>query len=117
VAVKRLIFAAFIAFFASAATILILARLSPDRKSAPEENSVPRAEVARHNSAGDCWIIIDGGVYNVTQYIPLHPTAPNVITRWCGENASEAFATKGYGNAHTPAARAMLKEYWIGTIR
>lgn len=114
-AVKRLIFAAFVTFVASAATIGILARLPPEQKPAPAD--ISREEVARHTSADDCWIIIDGGVYDVTRYIPVHPAAPHLITDWCGKNASEAFSTKGTGGAHSPAAYAMLKEHAIGKIR
>jgi cytochrome b involved in lipid metabolism len=117
VAVKRLIFAAFVAFLASTATIGILARLAPERQPAPPEKFLSAAEIARHDSQSDCWIIIDDAVYIVTKYIPLHPTPPDVITRWCGKDATEGFATKGTGSAHSPAARAMLKKYSIGKIR
>jgi cytochrome b involved in lipid metabolism len=115
--VKRLIFAAFVAFLASAATIAILARLSNDRPAVPEENSISPADATRHNTAGDCWMIIDGGVYDVSKYIPLHPTAPDVMTRWCGKDATEAFATKGDGSPHSPTARTILKKYAIGKSR
>ena len=30
-------------------------------------------EVARHNTSRDCWIIIDAGVYDVTQWLDKHP--------------------------------------------
>ena len=115
-AVKRLIYSLFIAFIASAATIVILARLATTPRSRTAEKSLSTADIVRHNLIEDCWLIVDGIVYDVTQYIPQHPTAPDIIGRWCGKDASEAFATKGYGRAHSPAAHAMLKEYEIGKI-
>jgi cytochrome b involved in lipid metabolism len=118
VAVKRLIYSAFIAFVASVATIVILASFSPrTEKSAAEKGRlVSLDEIARHGKATDCWMAIEGGVYDFTDYISVHPTAPAVLTKWCGKEATEAFNTKGYGSPHSPAARAMLPKYLVGRI-
>ena len=32
-----------------------------------------RQEVAAHNTAQDCWIVVDNGVYDVTQWLDKHP--------------------------------------------
>lgn len=115
-AVKRFLYSAFIAFWSSVATIIILAALSPENeKSAPKNARVISArELARHNTAGDCWMAIEGKVYDFTAYIPKHPTAPSVVTQWCGKDATKAFNTKGYGQPHSPPARAMLPRYLVG---
>ena len=31
------------------------------------------AEVATHNAADDCWIVISGKVYDITGWLPYHP--------------------------------------------
>ncbi len=116
--VKRLIYTAFIAFLASAATIGILARIAP-RSAGPStasETVLTVEELARHASAADCWIAVNGAVYDVTAYIPLHPTAISVILTWCGKDASQAFATKGYGQPHSAEANAMLRNYFRGEL-
>lgn len=116
---KRLIYSAFIAFLASVATIVILASLSPrtEKSAAERERLVSLDEIARHNRATDCWMAIEGGVYDFSDYISVHPTPPAVLTKWCGKEATEAFNTKGYGNPHSPAARAMLPKYRVGKLR
>jgi cytochrome b involved in lipid metabolism len=116
--VKRFIFAVFIAFLASAATIGILAKLAPraEKPAGGTERRVSLEELQRHNSLTDCWMAIEGGVYDFTGYIPAHPTAPDVMTDWCGKEATEAFNTKGYGSPHSPAARAMLPGFLVGKL-
>ena len=117
-AVKRFIYSVFVAFWSSVATILILAALSSeDKKPAPQKSRVISArELASHKTAGDCWMAIEGKVYNFTSYIPNHPAPPSVITEWCGKEATEAFNTKGYGRPHSPSAKAMLPEYLVGNL-
>ncbi len=115
-ALKRFMFAAFVAFVSSVATIGILGRLSPSPVAPPvaAERRVGRDELARHSGARDCWMAIGGQAYDLTSYLPRHPAPPSVMTRWCGRDATEAFATKGRGRPHSPAARVMLAQYRIG---
>jgi cytochrome b involved in lipid metabolism len=36
-------------------------------------------DVARHNKPNDCWIIVDGKVYDVTSYILDHPGGESIL--------------------------------------
>ncbi|MEN9316520.1 MAG: hypothetical protein RIS35_2913 [Pseudomonadota bacterium] len=74
------------------------------------------AEVARHASPGDCWMAIDGVVYDFTAYLPKHPADPAVITKHCGRDASEAFRTKGTGRPHSSYAQGLLRSYRKGAL-
>ena len=74
------------------------------------------AEVARHSSAEDCWMVITGTVYNFTAYLPEHPSKPSFILPWCGREASEAYQTKTRGRAHSPQANQALAAFAIGLI-
>lgn len=48
-------------------------------------------EVATHNSANSCWMIIDNKVYDLTSYINLHPGGKRTILDYCGRDGTSAF--------------------------
>ena len=48
-------------------------------------------ELAKHNTAEDAWVLIDGVVYNVTKFLPLHPGGRQVLLSSCGRDATEDF--------------------------
>ena len=68
-------------------------------------------EVARHSSPGDCWLVIGDSVYDVTSYINEHPAGPEWIIRYCGRNATEAFA-----KYHSARAWELLRYFYIGRV-
>lgn len=75
-----------------------------------------REEIARHNSADNCWLVIRERVYDVSQYIQSHPTAPEAITRYCGTDATTAFETKDRGRPHSSFARNRLAPLDVGAL-
>lgn len=75
------------------------------------------AELAAHDRADDCWMAIDGGVYDFTQYLPTHPAPPSLMLAWCGKEATQAFHTKTKGRPHSPYAEQLLPQYRIGELR
>lgn len=109
-------YSAFIAFAASAATIGVLARLVPPPAPARAERAIPASELARHASAADCWLAVEGGVYDVTDYVLSHPAPRAALTDWCGREATRAFADKGRGRPHSAGARAVLESLRIGSL-
>ena len=74
------------------------------------------AELARHSTAEDCWMAVEGKVYDATEYAPRHPAPPRVLLDWCGREATEAFRTKGVGRPHSRAAWAMLARMEVGVL-
>ena len=115
---KKITFAAFVAFWASVMTVAAMSWLSPE-PAMRDDSALPEytlKEVAEHDSLDSCWKVIEGKVYDFTDYIPDHPTPPSVMERWCGKESTEAMHTKGYGRDHSPAAWAMIDEYLIGRV-
>ncbi len=73
-------------------------------------------EIAKHNSIGDCWLIIDNKIYNVASYLSAHPGGAGAITPYCGKEASQAFATQGGRGSHSGFATSLLAGYFIGDL-
>jgi cytochrome b involved in lipid metabolism len=71
------------------------------------------ALVATHNTAANCWTIVNGNVYNLTAWIALHPGGPNVIQGMCGIDASAAY-TGQHGSKSKPAGK--LAQYLVGAV-
>jgi len=71
-------------------------------------------EVANHDEEDDGWFIIDGVVYDVTQYISdnKHPGGNATLIPFLGLDCSEAFHAVG----HSPAAQPDLEACAIGMI-
>jgi predicted heme/steroid binding protein len=48
-------------------------------------------EVAAHNKKDDIWVIIDGQVLDVTNFLPDHPGGEKAILLYAGRDATEEF--------------------------
>lgn len=68
------------------------------------------SEVAEHSTADDCWLILEGKVYEVTEFIPSHPGG-KAILKGCGKDATKMFA------GHPESAKAMKEKYYIGDLK
>ncbi|KAI4329868.1 hypothetical protein MLD38_028203 [Melastoma candidum] len=69
-------------------------------------------EVSQHNKSKDCWLIIDGKVYDVTKFMDDHPGGDEVLLTSTGKDATDDFEDVG----HSSSARAMMDEYYIGDV-
>jgi cytochrome b involved in lipid metabolism len=75
------------------------------------------AEVTEHNQEKDCWMAIEGQVYDITSYLPMHPSDPEIVMPWCGKEASQAWQTKTIGRPHSSRAMHLLNRYLIGKLQ
>jgi cytochrome b involved in lipid metabolism len=46
-------------------------------------------DIGKHNSADDCWMAIDGKVYDATSYVNKHPN-PDIL-KGCGQDATAMY--------------------------
>ena len=72
------------------------------------------ADIASHNTAADCWAIINSGVYNLTSWVLRHPGGVRAIENICGTDGSNAF-----NNQHTDGEtqQEILAELKIGVVQ
>lgn len=52
---------------------------------------IPFQEVSRHNKKDDLWVVIRGEVYNLTDFIAIHPGGAKVIIQHAGKDATKIF--------------------------
>ncbi|GAA5876357.1 hypothetical protein JCM1840_005999 [Sporobolomyces johnsonii] len=52
---------------------------------------IPAKEIASHKTAESAWVIIDGNVYDVTDFLEDHPGGKKVLLNSCGKDSSEKF--------------------------
>jgi cytochrome b involved in lipid metabolism len=71
------------------------------------------AKVKENNSSASCWSVINGNVYNLTQWINSHPGGPSVIRGLCGVDGTSSFNGKHRGDGG-PAS--ILSGYLLGPL-
>ena len=56
-----------------------------------QEKQYTKEEVSLHNTKEDCWIIINNGVYDVTEFLSIHPGGDSILASQGGKDATEFF--------------------------
>lgn len=73
-------------------------------------------QVKAHSLPTDCWMVIEGRVYDLSSYLPSHDRMLD-IRSWCGRDATDDYNDKaGQDLDHSPRADQMLAEYQIGEL-
>jgi len=69
-------------------------------------------EAALHNTPEDCWVVVDGKIYDVTKYLEDHPGGADVLLEATGKDAKEEFDDAG----HSKSAIELMQDYFIGEL-
>ena len=72
---------------------------------------VTHEEVAQHNTKDDCWVIISGRVYDITEWAPHHPSGAGIARMYAGKDATAEF-----GDYHSAEAVAHMTHFCIGDL-
>lgn len=68
-------------------------------------------KIATHNTASDCYLVVNSSVYNVTPFIDKHPGGRERIIAMCGQQATEIFS-----RIHSNFAWNLLKSFYVGDV-
>ncbi len=86
-------------------------------------SGITMAEVGMHTSESDCWTVIEGSVYDITEYIPRHPGGEEILQA-CGVDGTTLFTTRttedgesvGSGEPHSSKAQSQLAQFKVGDL-
>ena len=98
---------------ASVVTPTPTATPTPTPTPTPTVAGYTMTQVRANNSARSCWTVIDGYVYNLTNWINSHPGGSGAILFLCGTDGTSAFKAQ-HENQARPAIR--LDGYKLGPL-
>lgn len=77
------------------------------RKASVMEKQFPREEIEKHHTEDDCWIVVNGGVYDATSVLSWHPGGKAAIMAHAGRVHAET--TEEYESIHDSYANSRLQ--------
>ena len=88
---------------------------TPTQSATPSQSAAgyTLAEVAKRNTQAECWVAIDGGVYDLTDWIREHPGGSGAIRSLCGTDGTDQF-TSQHGGESRPSST--LDGYYLGPL-
>ena len=74
-------------------------------------NTYTLAEVKKHNTLKDAWMIYNTSVYDITKFIKLHPGSLS-IKKGIGKDATQIINKVG----HSDRALKIMNKYKVGSL-
>ncbi len=87
-----------------------------DEDSGTTEGSgdeISMSEVEANDSTESCWTVVEGTVYDVTDWIDQHPGGPDRIEQLCGTDGTDMFTGQHSGQSQP---EGQLTEFEIGEL-
>jgi cytochrome b involved in lipid metabolism len=91
------------------------ATATPTQSPTPTQTAaaLTLSEVAKRNTQSECWVVIDGGVYDLTDWIRQHPGGSGSIRSLCGTDGTAQFTSQHGGEARPSST---LERYYLGPL-
>ena len=81
--------------------------------SSPTKRLLTPTEVSKHNTPDDCWVVIEGKVYNLTDFIDIHPGGPLILKLNAGMDVTAIFKPL---HAKGTLEKYIKPEWFIGEL-
>ncbi|WWC89600.1 uncharacterized protein L201_004525 [Kwoniella dendrophila CBS 6074] len=78
----------------------------PGIKQPSGQKLISFEEVQKHTKRDDCWVVIDGNIYDVTDFLDQHPGGAEIVLANAGKDATKIFKP-----LHPPDALDTLEPY------
>ena len=89
------------------------AKATPTPTPSATQAGYTMADVKSANTSAKCWSVIDGYVYDLTKWIPVHRGGPQAITFLCGKDGTSAFKAQHDGSS---GPVSVLSNYLLGPL-
>ncbi|KAL1836788.1 hypothetical protein VTJ49DRAFT_4645 [Mycothermus thermophilus] len=79
--------------------------------------TIPLSQLARntgHRPGGRMWIAVHGNVYDMTDFVPMHPGGTIIIQSNAGVDCSKTFDNLAHTN--NPEVASLLTKYYVGPL-
>lgn len=90
-----------------------IAPASPNSASSGGMPQYTMQEVAKHKTRKDCWVVIDGKVFDVSALVATHPGGTGAILAKAGKEATTAFEENHDADGYS---RKKINVYYIGDL-
>jgi len=87
---------------------------TPTPKATAEPAGYTMEKVKANNTAASCWSVINGNVYDLTNWINQHPGGSGAIRGLCGTDGSAEYLAQHKGQSN---AGSRLASYLLGPIQ
>lgn len=79
----------------------------------PTDNSYTMIDVQNRNSVDNCWTVVRGQVYDLTDFIVKHPGGADAVLQLCGVDGTDKFVGQHGGSK---LQESTLEGYLIGNL-
>ena len=86
---------------------------TPSPSATVTQSAYTMEDVKKRNTAASCWSVIDGNIYDLTKWIPLHRGGPQAITFLCGKDGTSSFKAQ-HANQSSPVST--LSRYLVAPL-